>query len=149
MMAHGVFMMNLSFSFFCHELNTQSNLLLLLFFAFITSSLCYTTTVTIQRFKDGEQPIHRAVRYADYALQQYFECAKKTTVVLQHTFVITADHTGPSIVSHYQTRTGIYEVPIVYFLLLMIACCQRQYETLRNIPILFPGILNYLHYPDN
>ncbi|HNH67568.1 MAG TPA: LTA synthase family protein, partial [Bacteroidia bacterium] len=136
------------FQFFCHELNTQKQPFVATVFSLSSHHPYAIPPQYHSRFKDGEQPIHRAVRYADYALQQYFECAKKQPWYYNTLFVITADHTGPSIVSHYQTRTGIYEVPIVYFAP-DDSLLQGQYENVTQHTDIVPGILNYLHYPDS
>ncbi|MEI2759963.1 MAG: sulfatase-like hydrolase/transferase [Bacteroidia bacterium] len=136
------------FQFFCHELNKQKQPFVATIFSLSSHHPYAIPPQYNSRFKEGEQPIHQSVRYADYALQQYFDCAKKQSWYHNTLFIITADHTGPSVVSQYQTRTGIYEVPIVYFAP-DDSLLQGQYENVTQHTDIVPGVLNYLHYPDS
>lgn len=68
------------------------------------------------KFPKGDHPILESIAYADYALHTFFEYAQKQPWYHNTLFVITADHTGPSFTAKYETRKGIYEIPILFFM---------------------------------
>ena len=99
------------------------------------------------RFREGDLPIHRAVRYTDYALQQFFKTASQMPWYKNTVFVITADHTSAS--SHYaqyQNAAGAYAVPILFF------TPDSSLTGYRNDLIqqadIFPTLIDYLGIPD-
>jgi phosphoglycerol transferase MdoB-like AlkP superfamily enzyme len=98
------------------------------------------------KFKDGSLPIHKAVRYSDYALKQFFETASRMPWYNNTLFVITADHTAESITSYYQTMIGKYAVPVVFYKpgQKLVADTNR---VVQQIDIM-PSILDYLNYPN-
>ncbi|MEP7169056.1 MAG: LTA synthase family protein, partial [Bacteroidota bacterium] len=67
------------------------------------------------KFKKGTLPIHESIRYADYSLKTFFENASHQTWFDNTLFVLTADHTGPAEFAKYQTKKGIYEIPILFY----------------------------------
>ena len=97
------------------------------------------------KFKSGNLPIHQAIRYTDYSLKKFFETASKKSWYQNTLFVLTADHTEKLVQKKYKTRTGIYEIPIIFF--------QAADSNLHGISQLecqqidiMPSILDYLHY---
>jgi phosphoglycerol transferase MdoB-like AlkP superfamily enzyme len=95
-------------------------------------------------FKKGELPIHESIGYADYALKCFFEKAKETSWYKNTLFVITADHTGPAAKAYYNTKSGMFRVPILFFhpgsnLKGFSSRVTQQTDIL-------PGILDYLHF---
>jgi phosphoglycerol transferase MdoB-like AlkP superfamily enzyme len=69
------------------------------------------------RFPKGPEPIHEAIGYTDYALQQFFSRASKMKWFKNTVFLITADHTfgygnHPSI---YNNAAGHYRVPFAIY----------------------------------
>ena len=99
------------------------------------------------KFPKGSLPIEESIGYADYSLRKFFEEAKTKEWFGNTLFVITADHTGPAEAEQYRTRTGIYEIPIIYY-------CQKDSLTgnsdhaTQQCDIL-PSVLDYLHYSGN
>jgi phosphoglycerol transferase MdoB-like AlkP superfamily enzyme len=68
------------------------------------------------RFPKGHHPILESIAYADYALRTFFEYAQKQPWFENTLFVITSDHTGPSFTIKYETRKGIYEIPLLFYM---------------------------------
>ena len=99
------------------------------------------------RFPKGSFPIDESVGYADYSLKTFFDEASKQPWFKNTLFVLTADHTGPAEQPHYQTRTGIYKVPIIYY------CpsdsLKGKTNTVTQQGDILPSILSYLHYSGN
>ncbi len=98
------------------------------------------------KFKKGSSPIHESIGYADYSLRCFFETAKKTSWYKNTLFVITADHTGPADKIYYNTKAGMFRVPIVFYqpgghLVGFSDRVTQQTDIL-------PGILDYLHYDE-
>ncbi len=67
------------------------------------------------RFKGGPLPIHATVEYTDYALQQFFETAKKQPWYSNTIFVFTADHSSENMLPYYLTTHGKYAVPLFVY----------------------------------
>lgn len=67
------------------------------------------------RCKIAGHPILSCVQYTDYALEQFFEKAKKQSWYEHTLFVITADHTGPNTLTDRPTLTDDYKIPIIFF----------------------------------
>ncbi len=66
-------------------------------------------------FPEGTLPIHKCIRYTDYALRRFFETAHTQPWFENTIFVITADHCNQSDHQEYQTDLGLYRVPIIFF----------------------------------
>ena len=67
-------------------------------------------------FKDeGEQPIHKCVRYTDMALRKFFEAASKQPWYKNTVFVLVADHTNQNTHPYYKTDQGLYSIPIIFY----------------------------------
>lgn len=66
-------------------------------------------------FTASGDPFFKCVQYTDYALQQFFNYAKKQAWYENTLFVITADHTNHSIEERYRTPSGEMEVPVIFF----------------------------------
>tara|TARA_B100001248_G_scaffold262257_1_gene257023 strand:- start:8645 stop:9634 length:990 start_codon:yes stop_codon:yes gene_type:complete len=67
------------------------------------------------RFPKGNHPIAETIAYTDHALREFFQAAKSSPWYKNTLFIITADHTqmGPS--HGYESITGRYMVPILFF----------------------------------
>jgi len=66
--------------------------------------------------RNPAHPILKTINYTDWALQQFFTYAKKQSWFNNTLFVITADHTGPDLTPAYGSLTGIYKIPIAYYM---------------------------------
>ncbi|MBW6499165.1 MAG: sulfatase-like hydrolase/transferase [Bacteroidales bacterium] len=94
---------------------------------------------------EGDLPIHRAVRYADYALKKFFETASNMPWYENTLFVITADHTSLSKHVENQSRTGIYRVPLLFFRPGKTWQAVDTQLTAQHADIM-PSVLDYLRY---
>ena len=98
-----------------------------------------------KQFAPGRIPIHKCIRYTDYALKQFFAHARKQKWYENTLFVITADHTNQSDQKEYSTAKGIFEVPIAFFSprweegSIDTSCAVSQTD-------IMPSILAYLKY---
>jgi len=93
---------------------------------------------------DGPTPMHKTVRYTDYAVKQFFEKAKNEKWFDNTLFVITADHTFHSANNYYHSKVGRYDIPIVFYHNKG-ALPELRTELTQQIDI-FPSVLDYLGY---
>lgn len=98
------------------------------------------------KFTEGEIPIHKTIRYADYALQRFFETASKMDWFDNTLFVITADHTFKATHPAYKTKVGNYSVPLIFYHSGKIDT-KRSRRYSQQIDIM-PSILDYLDYKE-
>ena len=96
------------------------------------------------KFPKGTQVIHESVGYADYALSTFFRDAAKQSWFKNTIFIITADHTGPADNGYYNTRQGIYEIPIIFYE------AESKLKGKSNVVAqqidILPTVLDFLHY---
>ena len=63
-----------------------------------------------------EKDAHKVVAYSDYAMQTFFEKAKKKQWFKNTIFIITADHTcGTRYQKKYKNKIGRYAIPLILF----------------------------------
>lgn len=96
------------------------------------------------RFPDGDLPIHKSIGYADYSLRHFFESARATDWYDQTLFVITADHTGPASTAKFNTKSGMFRIPIVFYK--PGSNLKGWSERVTQQTDIIPGILDYLHF---
>lgn len=99
-----------------------------------------------ERFQGGSQPIHRTIRYTDYALRRFFAAAARTDWYRNTLFVITADHTNLSSSPTYQTDIGWFRVPVLLFDPSSDTLCGTHPAIMQQIDIM-PTLLGLLGYP--
>ncbi|MFZ4796659.1 MAG: LTA synthase family protein [Bacteroidia bacterium] len=98
------------------------------------------------KFTEGTLPIHRTIKYSDYALQQFFETAKKETWFNNTIFIITADHSAENEKPYYQTTQGKFEIPLFVFSANgNLVKAENNQNTIQQIDIM-PMVLNYVGY---
>jgi phosphoglycerol transferase MdoB-like AlkP superfamily enzyme len=98
-------------------------------------------------FTEGTLPIHRTIKYADYALQQFFANAKNKPWYNNTIFIVTADHSAENEKPYYQTAQGKYEIPLFVFSANeQLVKPKINNSTMQQIDIL-PMALNYVSYP--
>lgn len=68
-----------------------------------------------EQFPEGVLPIHKGIRYSDYALKRFFENVSEQDWFANTLFVITADHTNLSAHPEYQTASGLFAVPVIFY----------------------------------
>jgi phosphoglycerol transferase MdoB-like AlkP superfamily enzyme len=67
------------------------------------------------KVKEGPKPIYAAINYGDYALQLFFNEAKKQKWYSNTLFVIMADHTPATSSVFYSQRNHMYQIPIAFY----------------------------------
>jgi phosphoglycerol transferase MdoB-like AlkP superfamily enzyme len=95
-------------------------------------------------FKEGTLPIHKSIEYADYSLRRFFNVASGMPWFKNTLFVLTADHTALSENDFYQSRPGMYAVPILYYIA-GDSLKGTHDEVTEHIDIL-PSVLDLLHF---
>jgi phosphoglycerol transferase MdoB-like AlkP superfamily enzyme len=101
-----------------------------------------------EHFKGGPVPLQRCIQYGDHSLRLFFEKASRMPWYNNTLFVITADHTSLSQFNKYQTESGLYSVPIVFF---KPDNSLRHPEPLKEIVQhvdIMPTVLDYLNYDE-
>jgi phosphoglycerol transferase MdoB-like AlkP superfamily enzyme len=95
------------------------------------------------KFPKGTLKIHESIGYADYALKQFFEEAKKQSWFKNTLFVLSADHTGVSENQYYSTNLGKQTIPIITYF-------PGQKPEKVNYPVqqidILPTVLDYVNY---
>lgn len=95
-------------------------------------------------FPEGTIPIHKSIRYADFALRKFFASASTKEWYKNTVFVITADHSADNEQEKYKTMDGRYAIPIIFFRGDS-SIKGNNAKTVSQIDIM-PGILQYLGY---
>jgi phosphoglycerol transferase MdoB-like AlkP superfamily enzyme len=65
--------------------------------------------------KKGPQPICGSISYGDLSLKRFFDEAKKQPWFDNTLFVLCADHTPATTTEHYNQRSMMYRIPIVFY----------------------------------
>jgi phosphoglycerol transferase MdoB-like AlkP superfamily enzyme len=94
---------------------------------------------------DGILPIHKSISYTDHCLEEFFEKASKMPWYRNTLFVLTADHTGPSLDPFFANRVGNFQVPLIFFAPGDTALKGINRSVVQHIDIL-PTVMHYLHY---
>lgn len=68
------------------------------------------------KFEEGTMPIHKSIRYGDASLRIFFELAATKNWFNNTLFIITADHTGPAETDYYNSPTGLYRIPLIFYM---------------------------------
>ncbi|MEO8934963.1 MAG: sulfatase-like hydrolase/transferase, partial [Xanthomarina sp.] len=98
----------------------------------------------INKFPKGNTKIFETVAYADFALEKFFEAAKKEDWYKNTFFVITADHTSSESTNEiYNTNVGKFRIPILFFDPSDQNLKGKHDKNFQQIDIL-PSILDYL-----
>ncbi|MBM3399441.1 MAG: LTA synthase family protein [Bacteroidetes bacterium] len=67
------------------------------------------------KFQKGKLPIHKSIRYADYALQSFFAKARQYAWFDNTLFVITGDHTSYGEEDYFYSPSGHFEIPLLFY----------------------------------
>lgn len=96
--------------------------------------------------EEGQYPMHKCIRYADYSVYRFFESARKQPWFDNTIFVITADHSSSKRThAEYKTTVGDYRVPILIYDPSGELPRGQQKGIAQQIDIM-PTILNYVGY---
>ena len=96
------------------------------------------------KVKRGPQPICASINYGDYALQQFFEEAKKQPWYENTLFIVLADHTPATKTALYNTRTQMYRIPLLFFHPKGYLKPEKSNEIFQQLDVL-PTILDLLN----
>ena len=66
-------------------------------------------------FDEGNIPMHKAVRYTDYSLSQFFEIAKNENWFNNTIFIFTADHGNQTYYSFYEKMINRFANPLIIY----------------------------------
>jgi phosphoglycerol transferase MdoB-like AlkP superfamily enzyme len=104
------------FDFFKNELDDMSQPFITAFFS-LSSHHPYVVPADYQgMFGKGTLDIHESIMYADHMLGDFMKKASGSEWFANTLFVITADHTSLSDEKEYQSRDGIYAVPLIFYM---------------------------------
>ncbi|MEP7267924.1 MAG: sulfatase-like hydrolase/transferase [Saprospiraceae bacterium] len=95
------------------------------------------------RFKKGPLQVHECVGYTDYSIRRFFEYASTQSWYSNTLFVITADHSTVAWSDKYNTSTGAFAIPIIYFD--PGSQLKGKYEPVTQQIDIMPSIIDYLH----
>ena len=133
--------------FFCHTLGTMKQP----FMSAVFTLSSHHPFAIPDKYKsvfldEGLYPLHKCVKYADYALKRFFETAAKQPWYNNTFFVITADHAS-SRTTHeeYKTELGGFRVPIFFFDPsgeMPTECCKGVAQQID----IMPTLLDYIGY---
>ena len=91
--------------------------------------------------------MHECVQYTDYSLKLFFDSIKNNSWYNNTLFIITADHTNYAANKLYNTSTGIFRVPIIFFDPSNQDLKGISKKIVQHIDIM-PSILGYIKYPE-
>ena len=94
------------------------------------------------RFSKGTLDIHESIMYADHALGGFFRSASGAPWYDSTLFVITADHTSLTYEKSYQSREGIYSIPLVFYMPARIEAGLK--EDIAQQTDIMPSVLGFL-----
>ncbi len=91
-----------------------------------------------------------SLRYVDKSLQSFFETISKEAFYKKTLFVITGDHTAPPFGQERVTRTGMYQIPILFYhpSIDLAELHASSAEMVQQVDIL-PTVLDFLGYSKN
>jgi len=95
--------------------------------------------------EEGNNVIHKCIRYVDHSLEKFFETASKQPWFKNTLFVFTSDHTNLSDHPEYMTDLGGFGAPILFYDPSGIIKPERRHCIAQQIDIM-PTVLSYLGY---
>lgn len=101
-----------------------------------------------ERFpEEGDNELHKCIRYTDYSLKRFFETARKQPWFNNTIFVLTSDHTNMPDHAEYKTDLGVFGSPILFYDPSgELIKAGRRHCIAEQIDIM-PSILGVLGYP--
>jgi len=116
-----------------------------------------------QMFPETNVPMHRVVRYSDFALKKFFETASRMPWYDRTLFVILADHPGHSVskeenarvsdeglkltvdqINYYKNTAGRYAIPVLYYF--PGDSLRGETKTTTQQTDVMPSVLDYMKY---
>ena len=96
-------------------------------------------------FPKGNKAIRQCIGYTDHALKLFFEKVSKEPWYKNTLFVFTADHTNSPERQEYETESGLFSVPVVFYQPGSNLKGFRKDVIAQQIDIM-PTVLGYLGY---
>jgi phosphoglycerol transferase MdoB-like AlkP superfamily enzyme len=97
------------------------------------------------KFREQPNSQLRSIAYTDYSLAQFFHQVSHYSWYSNTLFVISADHASYSYSARYNSKTGTFAIPILYFCP-SDALLEGNYDSVTQQCDIMPSILDYLHY---
>lgn len=98
------------------------------------------------KFNKGTLDIHESIMYADFALGKFLQEAESASWFNNTLFIITADHTSLAYDEKYKTRSGIYEIPLVFYMPEQIPPGVKK-EIAQQTDIM-PSVLGFMNFDE-
>lgn len=96
----------------------------------------------------NDQALDNAIAYADFALAEFFETAKKEDWFENTLFVITADHTAELPNTTDSSSRAYFEIPIAFYAPNDSLLANKTHRNIVQHSDILPSILDYLAIPD-
>jgi len=103
------------FSFSSKELTKQTTPFLAVLFSLSSHHPFQVPKEYQNQLPKGPLPIHQSIAYTDLMLSQFFDEASHTEWYKDTLFIITADHTSKSYYEEYQSPTGSFRIPLLFY----------------------------------
>jgi phosphoglycerol transferase MdoB-like AlkP superfamily enzyme len=95
-------------------------------------------------FQEGVLPVHKCIRYSDYALRRFFETARQQPWYSNTLFVLTADHINGIVHDEYKTTPEMFAVPVIFYK--PDGSLKDYRHTIAQQLDVTPTVLGYLNY---
>jgi phosphoglycerol transferase MdoB-like AlkP superfamily enzyme len=132
------------FDFFLDTLNRMEKPFLGAFFSLSSHHPYMVPPGYAGKFDKGTLDIHESIMYADHSLGRFMRQAAQCEWFENTLFVITADHTSLSEDKRFQSREGIYSIPLLFYMPSQISPGLSP-EIAQQSDIM-PSILGFLGY---
>lgn len=135
------------FQFMINELNEVQQPFFSTFFSLSSHHPYKIPNQYEEVFPKGTLPIHESIGYADFALKQFFEAAKKQSWFSNTLFVILADHTSISNSSYYNSSLGMFRIPLLFYSASDTTLSKINTAIAQQCDV-FPSVLSYVGIED-
>jgi len=133
------------FQFTLNEVDNYNKPFTALLFS-LTSHHPYYVEDFFEKKHPDEKPILRAIRYTDYALQEFFKAAQKMDWFENTLFIITADHIGRSSIRKYKTNVGKHQIPLLFYK--PNSNLKGKYSKVVQQTDILPTVMDYLNFDE-
>jgi len=96
------------------------------------------------KFQDGVLPVHKCIRYTDFALRRFFETARQQLWYSNTLFVLVADHINGIAHNEYKTTPELFAVPVIFYR--PDGSLKDYQHAIAQQMDVMPTILGYLNY---
>lgn len=95
-------------------------------------------------FPDGVIPLHKTIRYSDYAIRRFFSTASEQLWFDNTLFVLVADHINGTVHEEYNNPADQFAVPVIFY---KPDGSLKEYRTgVAQQNDIMPTVLGYLNY---